>query len=1687
MSLEELKQQRASIKKNISRIKNLVESSLQSSAKTLSAPELKCRLGILDSYFKQVLSTQTNIEKADSKDEGRTDLEDLYITTKILIQAQLSDDHNTTIADSTCIVQASSKLPQLKLPSFCGKYSDYKNFISSFKQIIDREHSLSNIEKFNHLRNCLQGPALETIDAFQVSNENYTRALERLQARYDNPTLIFLEGISALFELSSVSKGNGTQLRSLIDKASAIYGSLLSLGTESQISQAMLIFLVLQKADEDTNRKWKESLDFKSLPTWDACASVLERHCQFLDSIDRAHDVGPTHHTAAKSLKPPKNQQRGYSFACSNQSCVFCSSNSHKIHNCERFKGLAIPQRFENVKKMGLCINCLSKGHQLSHCSSSHKCRVCSRQHHTLLHRIPSPESPNSSSPPAVHTHLNKSSNDHIILATAMVLIRDAHGSYRLGRALLDSCSQVNFITDELSQKLLLPRNRHNIEIHSIGKSSTNIKYTTSTNIKSQTTEFELPLTFCITSHIAYQPEPEIDTSSWKIPSNILLADNQFYKSKKIDLLLGTESFFSLLSVGQIKLGNNLPILQKTLLGWVVSGRYQTSSNTFSTTCLLACDEQIDKRLERLWQIENVSTTADTWTPEQHSCEKIYNDTVTRSPTGRIVVKLPFKNNPGCLGDSYATALRRFISQERRLSSSPSLRAQYVAFMDEYASLGHMSVVQNPNLSEPHYYIPHHCVLRPSSTSTKLRVVFDASCRTTTQKSVNDIQMVGPTIQNNLITLLLRFRLNRFALTADIVKMYRQVLLSEEHRKFQYILWRSSPHQEMQTFQLNTVTYGMASAPYLAIRSLHYLADHHASQYTIGANIVKSSFYVDDLLCGADTLAELSRIKYEVTELLKQGEFELAKWHSNHQSLRLDHTIKDLNLDTSVTSALGLKWEQIQDNFQFCFKEKQPLGGRITKRSILSTASSLFDPLGLLAPVVVAAKILLQELWLLKVNWDESVPQNVQSAWLTYVNSLSDLVSLKIPRYCLSTNITTFQIHGFCDASIRAYGCGIYTRIVDHSGVIRVCLFTAKSRVAPTKRQSLPKLELCGALLLARLFTQIKPIFTNYDFDTYLWTDSQIVLHWLRLHSATLSPFVGNRVSEIQDSTANAHWKHVPTKSNPADIVSRGSTPAELYSSIWLTGPEFLYEDISKWPKQRDDDVDMEIVNSEMRKSVFKVTITNNYILETLDRYSSHTHQIRLVAWILRFGKGLKKGTNSGPLTADELHHALLCIIWNIQQQHFADDIRLLQKKSTTNGPLRNLNPFLESTSGLELLKVGGRLELADLPENQKHPLLLPSKCEFVSRYVRHLHLQNYHAGPKALVALIRLQFWIINARDIARRIVRSCTHCVRYKPKLLQHMMGNLPVERLTPSRPFSRCGVDFCGPINVYLRIRGKGPYKVYIAIYVCFATKAVHIEVVSDLSTDAFLASLKRMIGRRGLPSDIFCDNATNFVGACRKLAELKAFLFKKEHQDAIVNHCANEFINFHFIPPRAPHFGGIWEAAVKSAKGHLQRTTMNARLTYEELTTVLIDIEAVLNSRPISPLSSDPSDYEALTPGHFLTGSALKSLPERVAGDTINHFKNWDQITTIKQKFWTRWSREYISELQTRIKWSSEQPNIAKDALVLIHEDNLPPQRWKMGRVVNVIPGKDARVRVVDIRTSRGIIQRPIRKIAVLPVF
>ncbi|XP_043861747.1 uncharacterized protein LOC122756421 [Drosophila santomea] len=562
---------------------------------------------------------------------------------------------------------------------------------------------MSKIEKFNQLLNCLRGPALETVRAFQVTADNYTKALDRLKQRYDNPTLVFLDNISSLFALPTVAKSNGQQLRSLIDNASALYNSLRSLSTEPQICEAMLISIVMGKVDQETKRKWNKSLDYTTLPSWDKCVGVVERHCQYLESDKKPPAEAPMSQPGGHRSRSQRNQA-SLSFNCTTQTCNICSQTDHKTFRCPELINLALDNRLNapTARRRG---GATHVHYRITRCF--------------IGHRQDRPQLPCHS----LKRSLYKFRTQSRILTRSLV-------------------PTVNFISEEFAQRLRLPRSKLNLEIRSI--------------------------------------ESEIDISAWNFPQHSSLADESFNKSRRIDLLLGTETFFDILAVGQVKLGKDLPVLQKTLLGWIVSGRCRAYPRTLHQYSSIALTE-IDQKMERLWRIDHVEPPEITLTPEQRNCEEFYTKTVRRNSDGRLEVRLPFKDEPTVLGASFDIAKRRFLSLER-------------------------SLCKRPELNTPHYYIPHHCVLKPNSTSTKLRVVFDASCKTTSQKSLNDILMVVPTIQPDLYTLLLRFRIHRYAITADVVKMFAVTCLPRI-ADFN-TSWRASPSQPLSTFELNTVTDG---------------------------------------------------------------------------------------------------------------------------------------------------------------------------------------------------------------------------------------------------------------------------------------------------------------------------------------------------------------------------------------------------------------------------------------------------------------------------------------------------------------------------------------------------------------------------------------------------------------------------------------------------------------------------------------------------------------------------------------------------------------------------------------------------------------------------------------------------------------------------------------------------------------
>ncbi|XP_058827824.1 uncharacterized protein LOC131687748 [Topomyia yanbarensis] len=885
-----------------------------------------------------------------------------------------------------------------------------------------------------------------------------------------------------------------------------------------------------------------------------------------------------------------------------------------------------------------------------------------------------------------------------------------------------------------------------------------------------------------------------------------------------------------------------------------------------------------------------------------------------------------------------------------------------------------------------------------------------------------------------------------------------------------------------------------------ATRTLQQLADDEGVAYPIAEPILRKGFYVDDCLGGEQSVEKAIQLRDELIELLQKGGFSLRKFTSNKLEVLHGLSPEQVGTQSSLTftsqetvKTLGVGWEPEHDMLRFESNVKHP-EDVATKRSILSSISQLFDPLGLIAPVVIRGKLLMQELWLMQSEWDQPVPTIIKEKWYAYYKNLPKIAEFRTERYAFLPNASV-KLHVFCDASEAAFGACVYARSADTKENIRVQLLASKSRVAPLKRITLPRLELCAAVIGAQLHAHVVNALQIEISESRFWSDPTVVLQWLQSPPNTWKTFVANRVSELQSSTHGARWSHISGKENPADLISRGMRMDDFLSSdLWKHGPHWLRQAENEWPAPTmlpalTDNVEV--------KKVFVAVIHNKPGVNPMfTRYSSLDKLIRVTAHCLRFVGNMRSKTRTHPsvttdllpgkcLSAKRISDAQSHLVQLAQADAFHDELKELKRGNTVSkhSSVRLLSPFIDQRG---TLRVGGRLRLSDESFHAKHSALLPSYHPFTRLLLTSYHLKLLHGGGQLTLATVREEYWPLNGRRMMRSIIRSCVKCVRADPVPIQQRIGQLPVPRITASRPFTVTGVDYAGP--VYLRAPHKraAPPKAYISVFVCFSTKAVHLELVSDLTTAAFLAAFRRFTSRRGLPTHVHSDNGKNFQGAKNELQELYQLLSNENEICKIQSKLASDGITWHMNPPKAPHFGGLWEAAVKVAKKHLHRQLGNARLSFEDMCTVLAQIEASMNSRPLTPLTEDPNDLNSLTPGHFLIGNAIHSMPNPdVRCIPTNRLDHYQRMQLLHQQFWHRWRTEYLQELQRETSVRSANTNIKPGQLVVILDEFLAPLKWPLARIISIHPGPDDLARVVTLRTAKGVIQRPVVKICLLP--
>ncbi len=958
--------------------------------------------------------------------------------------------------------------------------------------------------------------------------------------------------------------------------------------------------------------------------------------------------------------------------------------------------------------------------------------------------------------------------------------------------------------------------------------------------------------------------------------------------------------------------------------------------------------------------------------------------------------------------------------------------------------------------------------------------MFDASCKTSTGVSLNDTLLPGPNLYPLLSSVINRFRMFPIAITADIGKMFREVELDPNDREYHRFLQRDTDTGTIQDFRMCRLTFGVTSSPYLATQVLLELADQEQSRYPEATTAIRQSFYVDDCLSGASTLQEVKRLGDQLINLLKEAGMTLRKFRSNSPEFlstlppELIET-EDLEITEPMSSAktLGIHWSLRTDNLHISTPNIDP-SIPTTKRLVASAAAKVYDILGIYSPVTVVARLILQQLWQSGLGWDQPIPADLENLWHAWTEALPDLAAHPVPRRLTSgTNHPSIQLHGFSDASEKAYGAAVYIRTVAADTSTKVNLVMAKSRVAPIKILTTPKLELTAALLLAKLLSLVASYPNLSTSSIFAWTDSSFTLHWIHSSPHRLQTYQANRVTTINELIPSAQWRHVSTNFNPADLASRGTTVETLLSTtLWWEGPTWLKLPPVDWPHLNltypDDSVGF-------KPKATNVAVTSSEPpWELWNRYSSFPKLVRIISWLRRFIINCRTSTPSRitnqQLTSEEITKARCLIIKSAQFQSYPEAFETAsnQRQLPKGHSLQHYDVRLNSQG---LLEIQGRVRRGDGAPRAYLPLKLNSTI--TQLLISSLHHLHHHPGTSTLLAIISEQYHIPGLRNHLKLLNRKCVTCQKILGNPVNQRMGLLPHHRTTPSKPFDISGVDFAGPFLIH-RGNPRKPtrVKVYAAVFVCFTTRALHFELCSDLSASGFIAAFRRFTARRGTPTHLYSDGGSNFVGARREMKEAQTLL----HNETTTNHfnhlTTTKKFHWHFSPPRAPHFGGLWEAGVKSMKRLLRRNLSAQPLSYEELETILIEMEAVLNSRPITPITStDPNSVEMLTSGHFLTGGTLKAPPPNHVDTTskLSLLRRWNLVQRLTRDLWIKWKATYIQSLVARQRWHFTKRNYCTGDIVLLKDDSFEVTRnWPLAIITDPYPGSDGLVRVVDLR-------------------
>ncbi|XP_075150728.1 uncharacterized protein LOC142224831 [Haematobia irritans] len=1574
------------------------------------------------------------------------------------------------------------------LPLFNGDPKEWPIFFSAFEQS-SRIAGYSDEENLVRLQKSLHGKAREAVRNCLMLPDMVPDIIRTLKMYFGRPECILKNVIDEVRKIS-IQRG---KLETLIEFAFAvknICATIRASQLNDYLNNPTLLQELVDKLPSDTVLQWamysKDIARPNLMHFSDWLYTVAEATCRVTVPVfdgskmqNKREGRLNTHSDSTKGNLP--------------QVCYVCDEQ-HKVNQCNDFKSLPIDKKWEIIKLKNLCRICLGKHRR--RCWFQKPCGVdgCSILHNPLLHNEEEQENTVS----GLNSHKTEGESFFRILP---VTLHSGLKSINIF-ALLDDGSTLTLIEQSVADMLGVQGVKDPLCIKWTGDVS---RYEDSSQ------RFSLNISSALPNSKIYPINNVYTVRNMNLsPETMFVRDikNAYPHLKDVPLqdfsnvipsmIIGVNNPNLISSLKTIEGDWHQPVATKTRLGWTIFGG---GSKIFGRLNFHKCGcEELHGLVKQYFSDESVginSIGTSILSSEDKRAIEILEDTC-KLVDGRYEVGLLWKSDFSKLPNSFDTALKRLKCFQRRSSRDPSLietlRQQIVNLEEKgYAERLPSSIFEKEEEGKV-WYLPTFIVRNPQKPN-KIWLVWDAAAKSN-NFSLNDFLLKGPDFLRPLMAVLFQFRIGAVAVCGDIAEMFHRIKVRKEDAMAQRFLWWDESNA-IVAYQLNVLTFGASCSPCIS----HFVRDRNARTFAEDSRVVDvitKQHYVDDFIFSTNTVDDAIKLATQVRDVHAKGGFCMRNWTSNsemvlsalgenaHQENKIfEHGV----CETRYEKILGLYWDPKRDVFKmnlgFVRLQRPILCEDIvpTKREVLQVLMSVFDPMGFVACYMSYLKAILQQIWRSGLDLDQPINEETYPKWKNWLTFMPHITSVSIPRcysLLMQNQCYNIELHTFVDASEDAYAAVSYFRI-ESGGSVEVKLVAAKSKVAPLRPLSVLRLELQAATIGARLTESIRSHGIKLE-RVIMWTDSKTVLHWLNGDPRKYKQFVMFRIAEILKFTDATDWRWVPTSLNVADFATKFRPPSNAYSQ-WFDGPSWLLLEEGEWPSNTDEFNSKPVGTLELRNCCLNLHSIAKSIYINFEYFSSWYRLRRAIAnWIFyiqRRQQRLKMCESVTMLSSSHFTKATNFIHMIIQMSCFQDDYTAVKigKAVKKGGPFDKLNIFMDENG---VVKVKNRAQYANtLCGTQSDLVILPGNHYGTKLIISHYHRALHHCNHETVINEMRQKYFIIKLRASYKSIRRNCQLCKNESAKPNSPQMAPLPTARLSAfQRPFSFVGVDYFGPIFVTF---GRKSLKRWGVIFTCLTIRAVHIEISHTLSTDSFLMTLRNFIARRGCPIEIYSDNGTNFRGADRFLKEE----LQKLNLHSVSTETANRGITWKFNPPAAPHMGGAWERLVRSIKTILYKICPSQKFTDESLRSALMEVEMIINSRPLTFVSLDIEDQEAITPNHFLLGnsSGIKPICDP---HKIDYKMCLRQSEMLANQFWRRFVKEMIPTLTRRSKWSQGTKPIEVYDIVIIVDENAERNVWLKGKVLEIVKAKDGQVRRAKIKTKNGIVERPAVKLAILDV-